>query len=74
MVETAYLGVGAMFADRTNSTFYYQRDDSAGNRYKKYDTKFGQQLVRYFPYYRSFQSVFKRPYHALKSYEFNFDR
>lgn len=74
MVKTAYLGVGALLSDQYNSKFYYQRDDSAGERYKKYDTKFGQQVLRYIPYYRSFQSVFKRPYHALKSYEYNFDR
>lgn len=74
MVGLAWLGAGALVADKEDSRFFYQRNDKAGDRYDKYDAKIWQGILRYVPYYRSYKFVFRRPYEALKSYEYNFDR
>lgn len=60
-------GLGAPFADKDNSTYFYQQDKE--DRYEQGDTKFKVHFFRMFPYLRSIYT-FQQPYEASESYEY----
>lgn len=66
LLKLVYEGIGALFTDEDNKTFYYQSDS---NRHDAGDPKYEQHLERLIPYYKSWWGI-THPYDAAKNYDF----
>lgn len=61
-------GVGALFADKTNSDYFYQRDSKDG-RHLQYDSHFWHHFLRLIPYVKSWWGLW-HGYEAAKNYNY----
>jgi len=61
-------GAGLIYADESDSNYYYQKDDPNG-RYEAGDSKFKKHFERLVPYYKSWWGLFNG-YEATENYMF----
>lgn len=67
-INLAYLGVGALVADKDNKDFFYQQDDPK-EKYKEGDSKFYVQFRNVVPYWKSMWGL-SHPEYAEQAYLF----